>query len=83
MRRLTATEAARRFSNVLDEVEHDGDMFLVERRGRVIASLAPAAAAAGRSVKALLRSQPADKRWPEDLAQLRAGLVAEERRWGA
>jgi len=83
VRRLTATEAARRFSDVLDQVEHDGETFLVERRGRVIASVAPAAAASGRSVKALLRAQPVDERWPEDLAQLRAGLEPEERRWSA
>lgn len=83
MRRLTATEAARRFSDVLDHVEHDGETFLVERRGRVIASVGPAAAASGRSVKALLRSQPADEGWPEDLALLRAGLESQERRWSA
>jgi antitoxin (DNA-binding transcriptional repressor) of toxin-antitoxin stability system len=83
VRRLTATEAARRFSDLLDQVEHDGETFLVERRGRVIASVAPAAAASGRSVKALLRAQHADERWPEDLAQLRAALEPEERRWSA
>jgi antitoxin (DNA-binding transcriptional repressor) of toxin-antitoxin stability system len=83
MRRLTATEAARRFSDVLDQVEHDGETFLVERHGRVIASVAPAAAASGRSVKALLRAQPVDERWAQDLAALRAGLEPQERRWNA
>ena len=83
MRRLTATEAARRFSDVLDQVEHDGETFLVERHGRVIASLAPAAAASGQTVKALLRAQPVDARWPEDLAALRAGVESQERPWNA
>jgi len=83
MRRLTATEAARRFSDVLDQVEHDGETFLVERHGRVIASVAPAAAASGRSVKDLLRAQPVDERWAEDLAVLRAGLQPQERHWSA
>jgi antitoxin (DNA-binding transcriptional repressor) of toxin-antitoxin stability system len=83
VRRVTATEAARRFSDVLDQVEHDGETFLVERHGRVIASVAPAAAASGRSVKELLRAQPVDERWPEDLAQLRARLEPQERRWNA
>ena len=83
MRRLTATEAARRFSDVLDQVEHDGETFLVERHGRVIASVAPAAAASGRTVKALLRAQPVDARWLEDLAALRADVEPEERRWRA
>jgi antitoxin (DNA-binding transcriptional repressor) of toxin-antitoxin stability system len=83
VRRLTATEAARRFSDVLDQVEHDGETFLVERHGRVIASVAPAAAASGRTVKALLRAQPVDARWSEDLAALRAGVEPQERRWSA
>jgi antitoxin (DNA-binding transcriptional repressor) of toxin-antitoxin stability system len=83
VQRLSATEAARRFSVLLDQVEHDGETFLVERRGRVIASVAPAAAASGRALKALLRAQPVDERWSADLAALRAGLEPEERRWSA
>lgn len=68
---------------MLDRVEHDGETFLVERHGRVIASVAPAAAANGWTVKALLRAQPVDARWPEDLAELRAGVEPQERRWSA
>jgi antitoxin (DNA-binding transcriptional repressor) of toxin-antitoxin stability system len=83
VQRLSATEAARRFSVLLDQVEHDGETFLVERRGRVIASVAPAAAASGRSLKTLLRAQPVDEAWPADLAALRAGLEPEKRRWNA
>lgn len=81
IRRLTATEAARRFSDLLDQVERDGETFVVERRGRAIASIAPTAAVSGRAVKALLRSQPADPRWPRELAELRANLGPEERDW--
>jgi antitoxin (DNA-binding transcriptional repressor) of toxin-antitoxin stability system len=81
MRRLTATEAARRFSELLDQVERDGETFVVERRGRAIASIAPAAVVSGRVVKDLLRAQPADPRWLEELAELRAGLTPEDRRW--
>ena len=68
---------------MLDQVEHEGETFLVERHGRVIASVAPAAAASGRTVKALLRAQPVDERWSEDLAALRAGVQPQERRWSA
>jgi prevent-host-death family protein len=81
VRRLTATEAARRFSELLDRVERDGETFVVERRGRAIASIAPAAAVSGRAVKELLRSQPADPAWPRELAELRESLEPEERRW--
>src|SRR3954468_17189530 len=80
-RRLTATEAARRFSALLDQVERDGETFLVERRGRAVASIAPAAAVSGRVVKDLLRVQPADAGWTRELAELRAGLEPGVRSW--
>jgi antitoxin (DNA-binding transcriptional repressor) of toxin-antitoxin stability system len=83
MRRLTATEAARRFSALLDRVERDGETFVVERRGRAVASIAPAAAVSGRAVKELLRGQTADPSWAGELAALRASLEREERHWNA
>jgi prevent-host-death family protein len=56
VRRVSATEAARQFSDLLDQVERDGETFVVERRGRAVASIAPAAAVSGRTVKELMRS---------------------------
>jgi len=81
MRRLSATEAARRFSDLLDRVEHDRETFVVERRGRAVASIAPAAAASGRAIKELLQSQRPDPRWAQELAELRGSLHPEERHW--
>ena len=81
MRRLTATEAARRFSDLLDRVDRDGETFVIERRGRAVASIQPAAATTGRTVKDLLRAQKADPDWPRELGKLRASLEPEERRW--
>ena len=81
MKRLTATEAARRFSDLLDSVERNGETFVVERRGRAVASIGPAAAVSGRTVKDLLRAQREDLDWPRELAELRASVEAEERRW--
>lgn len=81
MRRVSATEAARRFSDLLDQVERDGETFVVERRGRAVASIAPAAAVSGRTVKELLRSQTPDPTWAGELAELRASLAPQERRW--
>ena len=83
MRRLTATEAARRFSNLLDRVERDGESFVVERRGRAVASIQPAAAVSGRTVKDLLRTQEPDPAWSRELAELRGALRPEERSWNA
>ncbi len=81
MKDLTATEVARHLSDVLDSVEHRGESFIVRRNGRPVARISPAAGASGAATKALLRSVPADPRWAEELAELRRGLVIEERRW--
>jgi antitoxin (DNA-binding transcriptional repressor) of toxin-antitoxin stability system len=81
MRRVSATEAARRFSDLLDQVEREGETFVVERRGRAVASIAPAAVVTGRTVKEILRSQDPDPGWARELVELRESLAPEERRW--
>lgn len=81
MRRVSATEAARQFSDLLDQVERDRETFVVERRGRAVASIAPAAAVSGRTVKQVLRSRAPDPSWARELAELRGLLQHEERRW--
>jgi antitoxin (DNA-binding transcriptional repressor) of toxin-antitoxin stability system len=78
---VTATEAARRFADLLDTVEREGETFVVERRGRAVASIGPAAGVSGREVKDLLRSAAIDSAWAKELAELRASQVPEERRW--
>lgn len=42
MKRITATEASRSFSRVLDQAEHGGESFIIERNGRPVAELRPA-----------------------------------------
>lgn len=81
MRRLTATEAARRFADLLDSVERTGETVVVERRGRAIASISPAATVSGRSLKELLRTQGDDPSWAGELSELRELLVPEKRSW--
>jgi prevent-host-death family protein len=81
MRRLSATEAARRFSDLLDAVENRGESFVVVRRGRAVARIEPAATGSGRAVKELLRSGSPDRDWPADLRETRAAVSVEERRW--
>ena len=53
MREITASEASRNFSAVLDSVEH-GETIVVTRAGRRIASIAPASAATGAAFNAVL-----------------------------
>jgi prevent-host-death family protein len=81
MKSVTATQAARQFSDVLDAVEREGETFLIVRRGRAVARLGPAVGGRGRDVKALLRSAPSDAAWIEDLREMRAALQTQERRW--
>ncbi len=42
MKRISATEASRSFSRILDEAEHGGASFIIERNGRPVAELRPA-----------------------------------------
>lgn len=42
MTTITARDASRGFSTLLDRVEHDGEEYTVERDGRVIARIVPA-----------------------------------------
>jgi prevent-host-death family protein len=81
VRSLSATEAARRFSKLLDAVERRGESFLVVRRGHAVARIEPARAGNGKLVKEMLRSNPPDRRWASELDELRAALAIEDRAW--
>jgi antitoxin (DNA-binding transcriptional repressor) of toxin-antitoxin stability system len=87
-RRVSATEASRSFSRVLDEIE-SGRRFLVSRRGQDVCVMAPPPVAGRRASECLayLRSRsPAllDDRFSDDLLGiLREGSVEERAAWGS
>lgn len=81
MREVTATEAARGFSALLNAVERDGETFVVTRGGRVIARIEPAAGTSGAAVKALLRHYGTDPDWLGELDSIRGMLAVEDRPW--
>jgi prevent-host-death family protein len=81
MKDLSATEASRRFSEVLDAVEHRRESFVVVRNGRPIARITPATVANGAAVAEFLRANRPDPKWEADLRALRAALSIEERSW--
>jgi prevent-host-death family protein len=83
MRLLSATEAARRFSEMLNAVERRGETFVVVRNGRPVARIGPAPAAHGAAVKSALRSHRRDPEWASELDELRKALRIEERHWSA
>lgn len=81
MKELSATEAARRFSDVLDDVEHKGRSFAIRRKGKVVARIEPVANANGAAVKKLLRRMPKDPSWAKEIQELRRTLPVQERDW--
>jgi antitoxin (DNA-binding transcriptional repressor) of toxin-antitoxin stability system len=78
---VTATEAARAFSALLDSVEHEGETFVVTRAGRAVARIEPAPGTSGTAVKALLRHYAPDLAWQHELDEVHALLATEERAW--
>lgn len=58
MKTITATNASRGFSDMLDRVEH-GETIRITRDGRPVAELRPVAAATGRALRAALAELPA------------------------
>lgn len=61
MREMTASEASRAFSAVLDSAEH-GETIVVTRAGRRVATIAPAARTNGAALRAVF------ERWHGDPA---------------
>jgi antitoxin (DNA-binding transcriptional repressor) of toxin-antitoxin stability system len=75
MRVISATTAARRFREMLDDVER-GEDFMIERHGRVVATLSapllPSRRVTGAQVMELLRSGPhPDEKFAADLRAIR------------
>ena len=71
MAEISATDASKRFADMLDAVEHRGETFTVVRRGRAIATVAPARRATVGQLRGFLREHPPDDDWESDLADLR------------
>ena len=67
VREISSTEAARNFSDLLDASEHDGEEFVIIRRGKSIARLGRVAEANGAAVLALLAERPFDPDWIDDV----------------
>jgi len=71
MAEISATDASKRFADMLDAVEHRGETFTVVRRGRAVATIAPARRTTLEQLREFLRAHPPDERWENDLADVR------------
>ena len=78
---ISATDAGRRFSEMLDAVEHDGESFTIVRHGRPVAKLAPVIPASGTRLKSVLRDVGPDDRFAAEVAEARSLLTADETPW--
>lgn len=74
LKQLSATEAARRFSELLDRVEQGGESYVVVRHGRAVATIGPAAGGTGKALKDALRVNRPDPAWAGELDELRESL---------
>lgn len=83
MRQITATEAARRFSEMLDSVESGRESFVVMRRGRAVATVGPAAGSTGLDLKDVLKRNRPDAAWAGELRDLRDSIGSETDPWRA
>lgn len=77
MRTVTATEASRHFSDLLDAIEA-GDTVTVTRGNRPIAEIRPARHRTGRDLRtALAETSPPDDRFAADIADAVGDLIQE------
>jgi len=74
VKQLSATDASRRFSEVLDEVERGGESYVVVRHGRAVATIGPASGGTGKALKEALRANRPDDAWADELRELRDGM---------
>jgi antitoxin (DNA-binding transcriptional repressor) of toxin-antitoxin stability system len=73
VKRITATEASRNFSRILDEAEHDHETFLVERNGHAVAEIRPAPRRSTvEDLLRILRMPPPDPDFERDMREILA-----------
>jgi antitoxin (DNA-binding transcriptional repressor) of toxin-antitoxin stability system len=74
---ITATELAKRLSDILSRVEYQGEHFEVERNGRVIATIGPSAQPSitvREYLEAIKDLPPLDEDFEKDIEEVRAML---------
>lgn len=77
MRTITATEASRRFSDLLDAIER-GETVMVTRGNRPVAEIRPAHLRTGKDLReALAETTPPDDQFEKDIADSLALLITD------
>lgn len=79
MRTITATEASRNFSDLLDAIE-DGQTVTITRGNQAVAEIRPARRSTGADLRAALADiAPPDDRFAQDITDALAHVTTEER----
>ena len=81
MKRISATEAARNFADVLDRVEQTGETFVVERHGRTVAQISAVPKGNALEIIELLTHAPFDDSAIEDIKAVRDLLDDRTANW--
>lgn len=89
MERITATEAARNFSDLLNRVKYQGARFEITRGNDVVAHILPATASAPGTIEDLLRVldsgpglEPGDaERWAGEVEAMRRDMKVPDTQW--
>jgi len=68
MSEISATEASKRFADLLDAVEHRGESFTVIRRGRTVATISPVKRGTGADLHRIFAEHPLDSKFGSDIA---------------
>lgn len=70
---ITATEASKGFSDMLDAVEHRGESFTITRNGHVVATVQPAERKRWSFAELVdfFRENPPDESWADDMEKVR------------
>jgi antitoxin (DNA-binding transcriptional repressor) of toxin-antitoxin stability system len=68
---MSATEASRSFSELLDLIETEGETVVIERHGKAIAQMGPLPVANGTVLDELRRKHPPDPDWADEVRALR------------
>lgn len=75
---VSATDAARKFADLLDAVER-GEECTIIRRGKAVTHLEPTRRGRGRDLKAVLNAHRPDPDWAAGVVATRGLLVTEDR----
>jgi prevent-host-death family protein len=81
LKQMSATDFARRLSEILDRIERRGESVTIVRHGRAVATIGPAGAGTGRALKEVLRNHQPDPDLVDEVRELREFIGPAQDRW--